>query len=69
MSKVYFLLTPLEKKARMRGIELAHIQPNDKILEVTVGIGRSFWEIIKRVEHKNTVYGIDLAPAMLEKKI
>ncbi len=67
MSKIYFLAIPLEKKARMRGIELADIKPNDKILEVAVGIGLSFLEILKRVDRKNIVYGLDLAPAMLEK--
>lgn len=66
-SKVYFLAAPLEKKARMRGIELAGIKPEDKVLEVAVGIGLSFLEILKRVGRKNTVYGLDLAPAMLEK--
>jgi len=67
MSKIYFLATPLEKKARMRGIELAEIKPNDKVLEVAVGIGLSFLEILKRVNRKTIVYGLDLAPAMLEK--
>lgn len=46
---------------------MANIQPHDKVLEVAVGIGHSFVEIIKRVERNNTVYGIDLTPAMLEK--
>ncbi len=67
MSKVYFLAAPLEKKARMRGLELAQIQPNDKILEVAVGIGHSFLEILKRVDCENICYGVDLTPAMLEK--
>ncbi|MCZ7401842.1 MAG: methyltransferase domain-containing protein [Candidatus Methanoperedens sp.] len=67
MSRIYFLATPLEKKARMRGIELARIQPDDKVLEVAVGIGHSFFEILKRVGGENTVYGLDLSPAMLEK--
>ncbi len=67
MSRIYFLATPLEKKARMRGIELAKIQPNDKVLEVAVGIGHSFLEILKKVGRGNTVYGLDLSPAMLEK--
>ncbi|OHD69394.1 MAG: hypothetical protein A2W19_05665 [Spirochaetes bacterium RBG_16_49_21] len=67
MSKVYFLFAPMEKTARMRGIELAQIQSDDKVLEVAVGIGHSFLEIIKRVERKNTVYGVDLAPGMLKK--
>lgn len=67
ISKIYFLAIPLEKKARMRGIELAQIQPNDSVLEVAVGTGYSFLEILKRVDRKNTVYGIDLSSAMLEK--
>ncbi len=67
ISRIYFLATPLEKKARMRGIELARIQPDDKVLEVAVGIGHSFFEILKRVGRDNTVYGFDLSPAMLEK--
>lgn len=67
MSKIYFLAAPMEKRARMRGIELAQIQPGDKVLEVAVGIGHSFLEIIKRVGRRNTVYGVDLTPAMLEK--
>lgn len=67
MSKVYFLATPLEKKARMRGIELAQIKSDDKILEVAVGLGQSFLEFLKRVDSKNSVYGIDLTPAMLNK--
>ncbi len=67
MSKVYFFVALSEKKARMRGIELAQIQPNDKVLEVAVGIGHSFLEIAKRVERNNTVYGVDLSPAMIEK--
>lgn len=66
-SKIYFLAAPLEKKARMRGIELAAIKPSDKVLEVAVGIGHSFLEILKRVDRKNIVYGLDLSPAMLEK--
>lgn len=66
-SEIYFLAAPLEKKARMRGIELADIKPNDKVLEVAVGIGLSFLEILKRVDRENAVYGLDLSPAMLEK--
>jgi len=66
-SKLYFLFAPMEKKARTRGIELARIHPDDKVLEVAVGTGYSFHEILKRVGRENTVYGIDLTPAMLEK--
>ncbi|MBM4275425.1 MAG: methyltransferase domain-containing protein [Deltaproteobacteria bacterium] len=66
-SRIYFLAAPLEKKARMRGIELAKIKPNDRILEVAPGLGDSFLEMLKRVDPANTVSGVDLSPAMLEK--
>lgn len=66
-SKAYFLFAPLEKKARMRGIELARIRPDDRVLEVAVGTGYSFLEILKKVERTNIVHGVDLTPAMLEK--
>jgi demethylmenaquinone methyltransferase/2-methoxy-6-polyprenyl-1,4-benzoquinol methylase len=66
-SRIYFLVAPLEKKARMRGLELARIKPSDRILEVATGLGDTFLEMLKRVEPANTVYGIDLSSAMLEK--
>ena len=66
-SKVYFLVAAFEKKARMRGIEVAMIKPDDKILEVAVGTGHSFLEFLRRVSRDNTVCGLDLTPAMLEK--
>ena len=66
-SKGYFLFAPLEKTARTRGIELADIKPGDRVLEVAVGTGYSFLEILKRVNRNNTVCGIDLTPAMLGK--
>lgn len=66
-SNIYSLIRFLEKKVRMRSIELAQIKPNDKILEVAVGTGLSFLEFLKRVDSGNIVYGIDLSPAMLEK--
>ncbi len=67
MSKIYFLAALLEKGPRTRSIELARLQPTDKVLEVAVGVGYSFVEILKRVDRANTVYGVDLTPAMLEK--
>lgn len=67
MSKIYFIGAFFEKKARMRAIELARIKPTDKVLEVAVGIGYSLVEILKRVDRTNTVHGVDLTPAMLEK--
>ncbi|HEX2994965.1 MAG TPA: methyltransferase domain-containing protein [Anaerolineales bacterium] len=67
ISNIYFLVALLEKSARVRSLELAQIQPHEKVLEVAVGIGHSFLEILKRASPQNTVYGVDLTPAMLKK--
>lgn len=67
LSKIYSSVNPLVKKVRARSIELASIQPDDRILEVAVGMGDSFLEFLKRVDSKNKVYGVDLTPAMLNK--
>ena len=61
------LVAPLERKPRMRGLELANIQPSDKVLEVAVGPGSTLLEIMKKVERTNTVYAVDLSPRMLAK--
>ncbi len=66
-SNFYFLSNPIEKKARMRALELAHIKPEDNVLEVAVGPGFNFLEIIKKVNRNNVIHGIDLSPKMLEK--
>ncbi len=66
-SSFYFMSNPVEKKARMRALELAQIKPNDKVLEVAVGPGSNFLEILKRVDTNNIIQGIDLSPKMLEK--
>lgn len=66
-SSFYFMANPIEKKARMRALELAHIMPEDKVLEVAVGPGFNFLEIIKKIDKNNVVCGIDLSPKMLEK--
>ena len=57
----------MERKPRLRGLELAAIQPHDRVLEVAVGPGATLLEILKRVDRTNTVYGVDLSPGMLEK--
>lgn len=67
ISKIYFLLAPFEERARMRGVASAQIEQSDKVLEVAVGTGLSFVEILKRVSREKIVHGIDLSKAMLEK--
>lgn len=61
------LMSPLEHKPRMLGLERAAIQPHDRVLEVAVGPGHSFVEILKSVDSTNTVSGVDLSPRMLNK--
>ena len=62
-----FTVAPLERKQRLRALELAAIQPNDRVLEVAVGTGAALLEILKRVDAKTVVYGIDLSPRMVGK--
>ena len=37
-----FTAAPAERKPRLRGLELAAIQPKEKVLEVAVGTGAAF---------------------------
>ena len=62
-----FTAVLMEGKPRPRGLELAAIQPQDRVLEVAVGTGATLLEILKRVGKANVVYGVDLSPRMLEK--
>lgn len=55
-----------ESRARSRAIELASITDGENILEVAVGTGLAFHEIVKRNPHGNNV-GLDLSKGMLEK--
>jgi ubiquinone/menaquinone biosynthesis C-methylase UbiE len=55
-----------ESRARNRAIELAEIKDGQSILEVAVGTGLAFYEIVKRNPNGiNT--GIDLSKGMLKK--
>ncbi len=55
-----------ETLARKRALELAQIQNGESILEVAVGTGLTFQEILKANPAGHN-FGIDLTPAMLEK--
>ncbi len=55
-----------ESHARNRAIELAAIKDGQNILEVAVGTGLAFYEIVKRNPHGQNV-GIDLSKGMLAK--
>lgn len=55
-----------ETRARKRALALANVQNGERVLEVAVGTGLTFWELLKANPDGQTV-GIDLTPAMLEK--
>jgi ubiquinone/menaquinone biosynthesis C-methylase UbiE len=61
---IWSMLT--ESKARNRCLELADIRDGQKILEVAVGTGSAFVEILKRNPHGSNT-GIDLTIEMLSR--
>lgn len=67
ISKVYDFWGYLtESKARNRALELAEIKNGQQILEVAVGTGLAFYEIVKR-NPDGTNIGIDISSGMLKK--
>ena len=57
-----------ETKARQRSLSLAKIRDGETILEVALGTGLTFREILKANPHGENI-GVDLTPAMLEKAL
>ena len=67
LSRIYDIWGTLaESRARKRAIELAEIKDGQYILEVAVGTGLAFYEIVKR-NRKGQNLGIDISPGMLDK--
>ncbi len=67
LSKTYDIWGRLaETRARNRAIELAEIENGQKILEVAVGTGLGFYEIVQK-NPNGTNIGVDLSPGMLKK--
>lgn len=56
----------MESRARNRAIELAEIKDGQNILEVAVGTGLAFYEIVKRNPNGVNI-GIDLSQEMLKR--
>ncbi len=59
------LVAPFEFRNHRRAIAKAKIESSDKVLEVAVGPGRAFLEIVKRIDRNNIACGVDAAPGML----
>ena len=67
LSKTYDIWGKLaETKARSRALELADIHDGQQILEVAVGTGLAFYEIVKK-NPGGTNVGIDISSGMLKK--
>jgi ubiquinone/menaquinone biosynthesis C-methylase UbiE len=67
LANIYDLWGKLtESRARDRAVELARIEDGQNILEVAVGTGLAFQEIVKRNPRGQNA-GIDLSRGMLEK--
>jgi len=56
----------MESKARHRGLDLASIRNGEKILEVALGTGLNFFELLRRNPH-GWVEGVDVSAKMLER--
>jgi len=67
IARIYDLFGILmESKARQRALEIAAIQNGEKILEVALGTGLNFVELMKR-NPQGWVEGIDVSMKMLER--
>jgi len=67
LSKTYDIWGKLaETRARNRAIDLADIKDGQNILEVAVGTGLGFYEIVQR-NPNGTNTGVDISPGMLQK--
>ncbi len=60
------LIAQMEKKARHRGLDLARISKEDRILEVAVGSGNTFLEMAFRKGTAKGLSGLDLSPRMVQ---
>ena len=67
LSKTYDIWGKLaETRARNRALELADIRDGQNILEVAVGTGLGFYEIVQRNINGANI-GVDISPGMLNK--
>lgn len=67
LSKTYDIWGKLaETRARDRAIELADIADGQTILEVAVGTGLGFYDIVQRNPNGRNI-GVDISPGMLQK--
>ena len=56
----------MEWQYHLTAIEMAHIQPGKKVLEVAVGPGLAMLELAKHVGRDTPIYGVDISTSMLK---
>jgi ubiquinone/menaquinone biosynthesis C-methylase UbiE len=56
----------MESKARQRALEIAAIQNGERVLEIALGTGLNFVEVLRR-NPRGWVYGIDVSMKMVKK--
>ena len=56
-----------EKEVRRRSLEILHIQPGERVLEIGTGTGVALAEMARAVGPGGKVYGLDLSPGMLRR--
>ncbi|MCB1061171.1 MAG: class I SAM-dependent methyltransferase [Calditrichaeota bacterium] len=66
-SKWFFIIELLQGRRRKEGVALARVQPDEKLLEIGVGVGSSFLQFMRLIGTKTIVHGIDVSPEMLKK--
>jgi len=54
-----------ERRPKQRGLQRAAIGPRENVLEVAVGPGRVFRQLVRQAERNNIVCGVDLSRRML----
>lgn len=59
-------VAPREHRHHLQAIEMARIQPGEKVLEVAVGPGLTFLELAKEAGKETQIYGVDLSTSMLQ---
>jgi ubiquinone/menaquinone biosynthesis C-methylase UbiE len=55
----------LERQAVARGLELAHVQSGERVLEVAAGTAAAFARLRQQAGPQGCVIGVDLTPGML----
>ena len=61
-----FLSGSSERPARMRGLQMLQVQPDEQVLEIGCGTGESFSVLDSCVGSKGRVFGLDLSGGMLD---